>query len=137
VAANRHADAAPQPSGNRDPALDADVPPDLPVKQRKDVAQHHVARFRWAQIAELPGTREAARAARRDHRDRPAAPHLARLRATRLQAASQEFGMTSDPTAARPVAGTGPDLPHAQPAAADSRGGLEARQAMRGLESVP
>jgi hypothetical protein len=81
VAANRHADAAPQPSGNRDPALDADVPPDLPVKQ--------------------------------------------------------QFGMSSDdPTAARPAAGTGLDLPHARPVAADSRGGLEARQAMLSLESV-
>jgi hypothetical protein len=102
------------------------------------VAQHHVAGFRWAQIAELPGTCEAAHAARRDHRDRPAAPHLPRLGATRLQAASQEFGMTSDdPTAARPVAGTGLDLPHARPAAADSRSGLEARQAMLSLESAP
>jgi hypothetical protein len=46
--------------------------------------------------------------------------------------------MTSDdPTAARPVAGTGLDLPHARPAAADSRSGLEARQAMLSLESAP
>jgi hypothetical protein len=46
--------------------------------------------------------------------------------------------MTSDdPTATRPVAGTGLGLHHARPAAADSRCGLEARQARLSLESAP